>query len=77
MVKYSRGCRQSAFAGAVANSNGGSMSTSSQHSQSCSYDLCNTGNAMGNNINFPGFVGTNNNNNFFANQQGNHAQTGN
>ncbi|KAK4015159.1 Uncharacterized protein APZ42_032296 [Daphnia magna] len=63
-VTYSRGCRQSAFAGAVGG-NGVGVSTSSQ---SCSTDLCNTGDGLGPSINFPGFnngfgFNTNNNNN--------------
>lgn len=55
-MTISRGCRQSAFAGAVA---GPGIATTSQ---SCSADLCNTGNGLGpsfgnqnDGINFPGF----------------------
>jgi hypothetical protein len=64
-VTFSRGCRQSAFAGAVGG-NGVGVSTSSQ---SCSTDLCNTGDGLGASINFPGFnsngfgFNTNSNNN--------------
>lgn len=63
-ITFSRGCRQSAFAGAVGG-NGVGVSTSSQ---SCSTDLCNTGDGLGASINFPGFntnfgFNTNNNNN--------------
>lgn len=58
-VTISRGCRQSAFAGAVSG-NGVGVSTSSQ---SCSTDLCNTGDGLGPSINFPGF-NTNVNNGF-------------
>lgn len=54
-VTISRGCRQSAFAGAVAG-NGVGVSTSSQ---SCSTDLCNTGDGLGPSINFPGFNANN------------------
>lgn len=57
-VTISRGCRQSAFAGAVA---GSGVATTSQ---SCSVDLCNVGNGLGPSVgfggqndavNFPGF----------------------
>ena len=59
IVTFSRGCRQSTFAGAVGG-NGVGISTSSQ---SCSTDLCNTGDGLGPSVLFPGF-NTNNNNGF-------------
>lgn len=66
IVTYSRGCRQSTFAGAVGG-NGVGISTSSQ---SCSTDLCNTGDGLGPSVLFPGFNTNNNGFGFSSNNGG-------